>query len=205
MTTRPDGLTVEALAGAAIEPVIADLARLRVEVFREFPYLYDGDLDYERKYLRKFLAVLESTVVVARDRDRVIGAATALPLARSEDELQAPFRAAGIPVEDVYYFGESVLERGYRGRGLGHAFFDGREARARALGFTITAFCAVERPADHPLRPAGYRPHDVFWTKRGYTKRPDLRATFSWRDVGAAGESAKPMVFWLRRKEVEQR
>lgn len=205
MTTRPDGLTVEALAGAAIEPVIADLARLRVEVFREFPYLYDGDLDYERKYLRKFLAVLESTVVVARDRDRVIGAGTALPLARSEDELQAPFRAAGIPVEDVYYFGESVLERGYRGRGLGHAFFDGREARARALGFTITAFCAVERPADHPLRPAGYRPHDVFWTKRGYTKRPDLRATFSWRDVGAAGESAKPMVFWLRRKEVEQR
>ncbi len=205
MTSRSDGLTVETLAGAAIEPVIPDLARLRVEVFREFPYLYDGDLDYERKYLRKFLAVPESTVVVARDQGRVIGASTALPLARSEDELQAPFRAAGIPAEHVYYFGESVLERSYRGRGLGHAFFDGREERARALGFTITAFCAVQRPADHPLRPADYRPHDAFWTKRGYTKREDLRASFSWRDVGGTSASAKPMVFWLRRTEVGRR
>lgn len=199
MAPRTDGLTTEILAGAAIEPVIPDLARLRVEVFREFPYLYEGDLAYERTYLRKYLDVPESTVVVARDGGRVVGASTALPLSRSEDELQAPFRAAGLPVEAIYYFGESVLEPAYRGRGLGHAFFDGREARARALGFTITAFCAVERPADHPLRPADYRPHDVFWTKRGYVKRDDLRASFSWRDVGAAGETAKPMVFWLRR------
>lgn len=199
MQPRSDGLTVEILAGAAIEPVIPDLARLRVEVFREFPYLYEGDLGYERTYLRKYLDVPESTVVVARDRTRVIGASTALPLARSEDELQAPFSGVGLPVETIYYFGESVLERGYRGRGLGHAFFDGREARARALGFAITTFCAVERPSDHPMRPADYRPHDVFWTKRGYAKHPELRASFSWRDVGAAAESAKPMVFWLRR------
>lgn len=195
---RGDGIDLVVLAGAAIEPVIGDLARLRVEVFREFPYLYEGDLDYERKYLRKYLAVPESTVVVARDGGRVVGASTALPLARSEAELQAPFRAAGIAVEHVYYFGESVLERGYRGRGLGHAFFDGREQRARALGFAIAAFCAVERPADHPLRPADYRPHDAFWTKRGYARRQDLRAAFSWRDVGSTAATAKPMVFWLR-------
>lgn len=194
---RDDGIEIAILAGVAIEPVIPDLARLRVEVFREFPYLYEGDLAYERRYLRKYLDLPQSTVVVARDGGRVVGAATALPLARGEAELQAPFHAAGIAVDSVYYFGESVLERAYRGRRLGHAFFDGREARARALGFSIASFCAVERPEGHPLRPADYRPHDVFWTKRGYVKRPDLRASFSWRDVGETTETAKPMVFWI--------
>ena len=198
-----DGLSTEVLAGAAVAPVIADLARLRVAVFREFPYLYDGDLDYERSYLRKYAGLEESTIVVARDADpgtrgRVIGASTALPLARCEPELQAPFRATGIPVGQVYYFGESVLEPGYRGRGLGHAFFDGRERRARALGYTLAAFCAVARPADHPRRPPDYRPLDGFWTKRRYVQRPDLRAAFTWRDLDETAPSPKPMVFWLR-------
>ncbi len=195
---RSDGIAIEVLAGAAVAPVVAELARLRVAVFREFPYLYDGDLDYERNYLRKYADLEESTIVVARDGGKVIGAATALPLARSEAELQAPFRATGIPVGQVYYFGESVLEPAYRGRGLGHAFFDGREARARAQGYTLAAFCAVERPADHPRRPAGYRPLDAFWAKRRYVQRVDLRAQFTWRDLDEPQASPKPMVFWLR-------
>src|SRR6185436_15381695 len=86
-------LTTEILAGEAVAPVIADLARLRVAVFREFPYLYDGDLDYERTYLRKYAGIADSTIVVARNAGpamgRVVGAATALPLARGEAELQA--------------------------------------------------------------------------------------------------------------------
>ena len=56
----------------------------------------------------------------------------------------------------------------------------------------------VERPATHPLRPRDYLPHDRFWTKRGYTRRPDLRAEFSWRDLDEAAETPKPMVCWLK-------
>jgi GNAT superfamily N-acetyltransferase len=99
---------------------------------------------------------------------------------------------------DWYYFGESVLERAWRGRGIGVAFFAGREARAAALGFRRTAFCAVERPADHPLRPHGYVPLDAFWGRRGYVRRPELRASFDWRDIGQQTETPHPMVFWTR-------
>jgi len=198
MIARPDGIAVEVLAGGAVASVIGELARLRVAVFREFPYLYDGDLDYERRYLGKYAGLEESTIVVARDGGRVIGASTALPLARGEAALQAPFDATGLPVGQIYYFGESVLEPAYRGRGLGHAFFDGREARARALGYSIATFCAVERPDDHPRRPASHRPLDAFWKKRRYVRRPDLRAAFSWRDLDEPAESPKPMVFWIR-------
>ncbi len=91
-----------------------------------------------------------------------------------------------------------MLLPAYRGRGLGHRFFDEREAFARAGGFAWAAFCAVDRPAEHPRRPAGYVGLDRFWGKRGFVRRPDIVGHLAWRDVGDTGETAKPMVFWLK-------
>jgi GNAT superfamily N-acetyltransferase len=191
-------IAVETLSGAAVSPVIADLARLRVDVFREFPYLYNGDLDYERKYLRKYVDLPESTVVVARSGGAIIGASTALPLLHAEEDIIAPFLRSGIDPAQVYYFGESVLTRAYRGRGLGVKFFEHRELRARTLGFRIASFCAVDRPANHARRPKDYQPLDQFWAKRGYTRRPDLATTFTWQDLDEVVASPKPMTFWIK-------
>jgi GNAT superfamily N-acetyltransferase len=191
-------LRTQSLTGAAARAHLDDLARLRIAVFREYPYLYDGDTDYERRYLVPYAESPGGVVVVAFDDDRVVGAATGLPLADAPPSVAAPFVAAGIDPADVFYLGESVLLPEYRGRGVGHKFFDGREAQARALGLGMAAFCAVVRPADHPERPADWQPLDGFWTARGYTPRPDMETTFSWRDIGASSETAKPMRFWLR-------
>ena len=186
------------LTGDAAWSRIDDLARLRIAVFRDYPYLYDGSLDYERRYLVPYAETVGGVIVAAFEGDRMVGAATALPLTDETEAVKAPFRAAGIPFDTVYYFGESVLLPDYRGRGIGHAFFDGREAQARALGYPLCAFCAVVRPEDHPRRPADYRPLDGFWRKRGYEPRPDLETTFSWSDLDDEHETAKPMRFWLR-------
>jgi GNAT superfamily N-acetyltransferase len=191
-------LQLQVLSGSEIEAFIPELARLRIEVFREFPYLYQGSLEYERRYLEKFLHLPQSTLVLVQDGERVVGASTALPLAQAEAEFQEPFRRAGLDPAGWYYFGESVLERPYRGRGLGVEFFKQREARARALGYASTTFCAVVRPDDHPRRPADYRPLDAFWTRQGYRKRPDLIAYFSWQNLDEAQESPKAMVFWVK-------
>lgn len=194
-------LAIESLTGAGIETYVSDLAALRIEVFREYPYLYEGTRAYEQRYLRKYASSERSLVVLAREGTRVVGASTAMPLLEHTEPVAPPLIAAGYDPACVYYFGESVLRASYRGRGVGHAFFDAREARARALGFAITCFCAVERPENHPRKPAGYTPHDAFWTKRGYVKRPDIVATFAWRDVGDTHESDKPMVFWVKELE----
>lgn len=193
-------LTIERLRGDAIGPHLEALATLRIAVFREFPYLYEGSLDHERSYLRGFATSPDSTLVLARDGAAVVGASTALPLAdhSDADALAPPLTAAGFDVAEIYYFGESVLAAPYRGQGAGHAFFDHREDAARAAGFRLAAFCAVDRPADHPARPHGYQPHDPFWTRRGYLQRRDIVATFSWRDVGAEAPTNKPMVFWTK-------
>ena len=36
------------LTGDAVAGALDDLARLRIAVFRDWPYLYDGDVAYER-------------------------------------------------------------------------------------------------------------------------------------------------------------
>ncbi|MDB4977782.1 MAG: hypothetical protein JWN48_6123 [Myxococcaceae bacterium] len=193
---------VQRLVGAQIEPQLPALARLRIEVFREFPYLYEGSMANEQRYMHEFARSERSTLVVARRPDDgvVVGAATACPLLEHGDaaQLAAPLERAGFDPAEVFYFGESVLTKSERGRGIGHAFFDQREASAREQGFLRVAFCAVVRPDAHPLRPADYVPHDAFWARRGFTQQPDLVAHFTWRDVDQAEDTVKPMVFWLK-------
>lgn len=193
---------VEPLTGANALELLPSLARLRIEVFREYPYLYDGDLAYEEQYLHSLAASKEAVIVSAMHDHRCVGAATGAPLSTQSAEVVAPFSDLGIPLGEVFYFGESVLLPEYRGQGIGHAFFDARENHARRLdGIRTCAFCAVIRPDDHPARPMQYRPHDPFWTKRGYSIIPDAITSFSWRELGDREETEHPMQFWGRSLE----
>lgn len=193
------GLEVRAVSGADIAPYLPALAALRIRVFREWPYLYDGDLAYEAHYLATYSRSPRSLFVLAWDGAEIVGCSTGIPLSDETEACQAPFLAAGIAPSEVFYFGESVLDARYRGRGLGQRFFDEREAYAQTLGgFAYTAFCAVVRADDDPRRPPGHRPLDAFWRSRGYAPRPDLQAAFEWRELDEAAPSAKSMRFWLR-------
>lgn len=191
-------VTVETLSAKRIGEAIDTLAALRIAVFRDWPYLYDGDADYERAYLADFAAAPQAVLVIARDGDTIVGAATASPMIAQAAAIQAPFARDGRDTSALFYFGESVLLPGYRGQGIGHAFFDHREAGARSAGAARATFCAVQRPADHPLCPVNYRPLDDFWTGRGYAKVEGLKTSLDWRDIGNAQETAHPMQFWMR-------
>ena len=192
-------LKIQSVSGEALKDYIPALAALRIRVFREFPYLYDGDLAYEEEYLNTYVQAPDSVIVLVFDGDEVVGASTAIPMANETVEFKQPFINAGYNPDGIFYCGESVLLPQYRGQGVGVAFFEQREAHATKLGgFTHSCFCAVERPEDHPRRPADYEPLDRFWQKRGYQKTPELATTYSWKDLDEAGQSAKPMTFWMK-------
>ena len=192
-------IEVVTLRGNDLAQGIPAVASLRIAVFRHWPYLYDGSMDYEVNYLSKFAQAEGAVIVAAYDGYAIVGCATAAPLAAVEPEFATPFAERGMDISKVFYCGESVLLPDYRGQGLGHVFFNHREAQARALGrFTQSAFCAVVRPLDHPLRPKNYVPLDAFWSKRGYAKVDGLLTHFSWKDVGQPAETSKSMQFWVK-------
>ena len=192
-------LDVRSLTGDEIKSVLPDLARLRIVVFRDYPYLYDGTLEYEEEYLAKFAKAKGAVCVIARDGDQIVGASTAAPMIEHADEFGEPFKKAGYDLNKIFYCGESVLLKSHRGHGLGHAFFDHREAQAKKLGgFTHTTFCRVVRPDNHPLKPKDYVPLDGFWRKRAYAPVEGLVATYSWKDVDQDEETVHPMQFWMK-------
>lgn len=193
-----DDIDVRALRGAELEAALDGVAALRITVFRDWPYLYDGTLDYERQYLDSYRDNPGALLVGAFHEGRLIGASTSTPMEDHAPEFAAPFREMGIAPEKILYGAESVLLRPYRGIGLGHRFIDLREDHARALGRTHVAFCSVIRPDDHPARPAIYRANDPFWLGRGYDPLPGVVARFGWKDLGEAEETEKELQFWMR-------
>ena len=193
-----DAISLESLSGAALLPHLDDVAKLRIAVFRDWPYLYEGDVGYEREYLAAYAQSADSVVVLARDGDQVMGASTGIPLAQDSAEFQAPLLSRGIDVAKVFYCGESVLLPAWRGRGIGHAFFDAREAHARRLGgFDWTTFAAVDRDDADPRRPSAHRGNEAFWTRRGYVRQPGMTMHLHWNEAGI-GDVLHPLTFWLR-------
>ncbi len=192
-------IEVFSVTGESLRPYLQDAARLRIEVFREYPYLYDGTEEYERGYLAAYAQSPASVIVLAVRASRVVGVSTGLPLAEADEAFRKPFLDAGWDISKVFYFGESVLAKEERGQGIGHRFFDERERHAAELGFSTTAFCAVQRPDDHPMKPSDYRSNDAFWTKRGYLQTPELHAELEWKQVDTGDEEvSNRLIFWTK-------
>lgn len=192
-------ITYQTYKGSEIESVIEDLASLRIAVFRAFPYLYEGSLEYEKKYLQTYINSPKSFLYAVFDQSEMVGATTCIPLSDETPDVQEPFIKAGMNIDTIFYFGESILLPEYRGLGLGHRFFDEREAHAMSFGtYRTTCFCGVIREENHPLKPEKYKPLDEFWLKRGYNRQPKLQSLFDWLDFGETESTSKPMVYWTK-------
>jgi hypothetical protein len=182
-----------------LKDYIPELARLRIEVFRGYPYLYDGSMDYEKDYLKRYSDCPETCVIMALYGRSVVGASTGIPMEFESENFQLPFKNHGFDIGEVFYCGESVLLSAYRGRGIYKNFIFGREKHAKSLGrFKWIGFCSVQRNQHHPLRPADYVPLDEIWSHYGYRKYSELEAVYRWKDLDQPEESDHKLVFWLK-------
>lgn len=190
----------QSFKGPEIGKYIDHLADLRIGVFREYPYLYDGDAGYERKYLQRYLNCDHCLIILAfDDRSAIpIGASTAIPLVNEIENTKQPFLDQGLKLDSFCYFGESVVNPHYRGQGIGRRFFEMREAHAMALNLSHACFCAVVRPDNHPSKPAQYYSNEAFWERLGYRKQANLETDYSWKEIGGEEEESHSMQFWTK-------
>jgi GNAT superfamily N-acetyltransferase len=193
-------LQFEIITNNLSENTLNDLADLRIKVFLDFPYLYAGDMDYEKEYLNTYINAEDSILILVKNDQKIVGASTALPMKHETENVKAPWIKNGYDVNEIFYFGESVVLPEYRGQGIGLKFFELREEHAKTLGgFELCTFCGVVRPEDHPLKPKDYVPLDAFWNKRGYQKMNEMYCSMDWKDIDEEEETSKPLQFWSKK------
>lgn len=193
-------LKIKTYVGKEILQIIPELAKLRIKVFYEWPYIYDGDIEYEEKYLKVYTDSPKSFVAVAYDGQKAIGATTAIPLQDESVDFQRPLENVGVDISKVFYFGESILLGEYRGLGIGVEFFKLREEHARRSLETLGLICfaTVEREDEHPLCPQDYKSLESFWLNRGYLPKEDIKLSLSWKDRDQEYETKKLLKFWFK-------
>lgn len=191
-------ITFKAYRGKEIAEIVDPLGQLRISVFREYPYLYDGNMADEQKYLGRYLNIKDSFVLMVFENGQVIGATTATPLIEELEDLRIPYENAGINVAETFYFGEAMLMPAYRGIGIYKTFMDERTQAAIAYGATMCTFMAVKRPDYHPLKPQDYQGLKAIWNHYGFVEHPEIQPQFSWKDIDQQEETKKPCTAWLK-------
>ena len=150
--------------GDKIKTYLHSLAKLMTEVFKEYPYMREAHIAQQTEYIKKAASYKESIAVLIFDNTTLVGASLGIPLNGESKEIQNPFTEKGLNVNEVFFFTALLLLKPYRRRGIGHHFFDVREAHVlHCKKFTHISFCVPQLPENDALRrPEDYLPLENF-------------------------------------------
>lgn len=191
-------ITEQILTGSAVDDCLNDIASLRIDIFREFPYLYDGRRKDELHYLKLYSVTPDSFVIIVKEGEKVAGAATGMPLWHEATELVEPFSGTSYPVDEIFYVGELLFYPEHRNHGMGMQVVRMVEEQVRSYSTYRYLTCAtVVRPDNHPLRPADYIPIDRFLAHTGFNLLPGITTSFTWLETDGVRRS-HPMNFWIK-------
>ena len=194
-------MLIRELNGHEIIAHLDQLADLRLGIFREYPYLYDGNRDGERRYLGSYAG--KGLVLLALDTEQVAGAITGMSLADETPALVAPFHAAGLAPQEYFYIGELLLYAPYRKHGTGSLLLTRLEQLVEErTSCRHYCFATVVRPANHPEKPVDFVSIERFSHRHGYRLLPGVSARIAWQEIDGQ-TTTKRLDFW--QKEVKRR
>lgn len=179
-------------SSAEIRQHLAELAQLRITIFREYPYLYDGTMSYEQHYLERYARCSEAQVWVLQDQGRVVGAVTGLPLWAEDAEFQAPFMDEPANIRQWFYIGEVLLLPPWRGLGYGSRLLNQMLQNINVERYPKQCLYTVQAP--ERLKPVHYRAFrpEAF----GFVQHPSRKAYVSWQCIDETEPSVKTLDVW---------
>ena len=174
------------LHGKEILPYIDRIIQLRIQLFKGWPYLYEGSLEYEESYFEGYVSSDLSTAVLVLDHDQVVGCAIGLPVAESLKEIGQIFKDQGQPSGKSYYLSDLLLQEEYRGKKIGQNMVQTLEKAVMGLqDFSAIYLCEIVRDPKDSRKPPHLHSLDKFWDKQGYEIVPDWLIQLKWLEVGA--------------------
>lgn len=196
-------IAIDIHKGKSIEKFADDISRLRIEAFREYPYLYDGNLEYEQNYIKGYTQNPEASLVVANIEEKIVGFLTGIPLSSDFDltrKCDGLFLDKNINIKSYYYYGEIIILPQYRGLGLHNLLPTEMDKVAMSMKFQNACFLSVVRPENHPLKPTKYRYPGILAERNGY-KKMNLCINYQWPTIlpdGQTKDAENILEFWSK-------
>lgn len=200
-------ISVKELSGQQITLFIRDIGQAIRDVYKEWPYLYEGTVEEQEEYVQKrYIDRPDSVVCAAFDQKQLIGLAMGVPLCDAPAHYLTPFISdnlcMGMPLKDIFYWGELIVRPECRQKGIAKQLCNQLENHIITKGYKAIAFCTVERPTDfhlNNLKPENHFSPDSRWGDFGFTKHEDLTFKGEWRLVEESEESKHHMVYWFKK------
>jgi hypothetical protein len=190
---------IRPFTGEKIKIYLHSLAKLMAEVFKEYPYLKEASSVQQTEYIKRVASYKEAIAVLIFDNTTLVGASLGLPLIGECKEIQQPFLDRNMNVNEIFFFSASLLLKPYRRRGIGHHFFDVREAHVlHHKKFSHISFCLPQIQEEDPSRPEDYLSLEDFWRKRSYVHHPEMQCILPWTPINPEAPPEKQMTFWLK-------
>lgn len=196
--TAHEAVQVKTFEGPAITQHLDEIARLNNQIYREYPYLYNGEDAEYSSYLKSYAQTENSLVCIAYDHGKAVGLAAAMPLAKSRDFYSTPFSENGYNVQQIFYLGEFGLAPQFQGHGITDAMYQKIQDFAKAKGYETVSLWELNNPSP-TQKPAGYIPREDFWKKLGFIQHPELNFTISWTNINETEESPHKAIYWLKK------
>jgi GNAT superfamily N-acetyltransferase len=198
-----DDYTVKVHSGHEWQSFMPFVVEQRISFFRDYPYLYEGNVDEENTYIGWFSKLPHSAIAVVYADKKPVGFITGTALKDFEEHFKGAvevFKYAGLEPATYYYIAEVIVLPSHRGKNLASTrLFAAIEQYAQGLGYRDVCF-VTESHDVHPLKPQNYRSLDPLWQKVGYTKS-SLFLTFPWLTIqleGSPKQQEHKLDFWLK-------
>lgn len=197
-------IMVEIFTGKDTSNFINLIAQLRIKHFREYPYLYEGNMELEKQYLQAYAADVRSIFVIAKVNDEITEVSTGIPLVSSSvllKDAETIFRENGLEPNEYYYYGEVIILPEHRGLEILVKMLAAQNKKVREWGYKYITGLTVIRGEKHPLKPDDYKSPDKLGHYFGYNKS-GFTIKYSWPTIqkdGHVKNMSNALEFWLKK------
>jgi hypothetical protein len=178
-----------------IESYTKYIASLRLMMFKEFPYLYEGSLEQEEKYLSFYTDFPDGRVVLAKQGGCIAGLLTGMPMisiCEHISDFKKTLDEHKRTLNGAYYYGEGLVLPAYRGQGMLTKMFEVLNNEIKIMGYNHAYGITVIRDKNDARRPAHYRDTDTLWDRMGLTKTTMVYGG-KWPTIIKTGDTAIEM------------
>jgi len=178
-------VNIEILYGKEIENHIDSIAALRLSAFKEYPYLYVGNMEYEKNYLKGYIEEKNATLLQAKVNSELVGVFTGTSLIGNSDivkDAKSIFEKHGLLPAEYYYSGEMIVLTKHRSLQMAKNLFFLQKKIAKDFGYKKLCALVVERENDHPQKPTDYKSLSSLYERAGF-KETDIYLNYHWPTI----------------------